>query len=68
MYKPEARCVQKTGGLAVFAYSVPVYVIVKLLVKIMQENYVTIWEFFQIMLPGGGTMVAFFGRILTLGQ
>ena len=54
MYKPEARCVQKIGGLAVFANSVTVYIIVKLLVKIMQENYVTIWEFFQIMLPGEG--------------
>ena len=31
------------------------------------ENYVTIWESFQInMLPGGETVVAFCGRILAL--
>ena len=44
---------QKTGGLAIFA----VHIIVKLLLKIN-----------QIMLPGGGTVVAFCGRILALGR
>ena len=32
------------------------------------EHYVTTWESFQIMLPGGGTVVAFCGRILALGR
>ena len=32
------------------------------------ENYVTTWESFQIMLPGGRTVVAFCGPILALGR
>ena len=65
MYKAEPRCVQKTGGLSIL---LTVYIIVKLLLKNYAGNCITIWESFQIMLPGGGTVVAFCGRILALGR
>ena len=63
-YKAEPRYVQKAGGLAIFAY----FIYCETFIKNHRRNYVTIWESFQIMLPGGGgAVVAFCGRILALG-
>ena len=56
---------QKTGGLAVFAYCIFYYYT---FVKNYAQNFVTIWHSFQIMLPVGGTVVAFCGKILVLGR
>ena len=64
-YKAEPRCVQKTNGLAIYAYCI---YYCQTFIKNYAGNYVTIWESFQIMLPGEGKVVAFCGRILALGR
>ena len=64
-YKAEPRCVQKTGGLTIFAHCI---YHCWAFIKNCAGNYVTIWESFQIMLPWGGTVVAFCGRTLALGR
>ena len=56
---------QKPGGLAIFAYSI--YYCWSF-IKSYTGNYATIWESFQIMLPVGGTVVAFWGRKLALDR
>ena len=67
-YNAEPRCVQKTGGLgnvAIFGYFI---YYCKTFIENYAGYYVIIWESFQIILPGGGTMVAFRGKILALGR
>ena len=54
---------QKTGGLAVFACCI---YYCETFIKNYAGNYVSIWESFQIMLPGEGKVLAFCGRILAL--
>ena len=63
-YKAEPRCVQKTGGLAIFAHCIYHR---WTFFENYAGNYVIICESFQIMLPGGETVVVFCGRILALG-
>ena len=56
---------QKTGGLAIFSYCI-YYCLT--FINNYERDCVTIWESFQIMLPEGGTVVAFCGIILALGR
>ena len=51
--------------VGVFAYCIFYYYT---FIKNYSGKFVTNWDSFQIMLPGGGTMVAFSGKIMLLGR
>ena len=55
---------QKTGGLAVFAYCIFYYYT---FIKNYAQNFVTIWHSFQIMLPGWRDSGSFLWKNIGLG-
>ena len=55
---------QKTGGLAVFAYCIFYYYTS---IKNYAHNFVTIWHSFQIMLPGWRDSGSFLWKNIGLG-
>ena len=63
-YKAEPHHMQKTGGLAVFAYCILYYYT---FIKNYERNFVTIWDSFQIMLPGGRDSGSFLWKNIGLG-
>ena len=64
-YKAEPRDVQKQEDKL---FLLTVYIIVKLLLKIMQEITLQFGSPLKLCSPGEGTLVAFCGRILALGR